>query len=74
MSDLHLVPHQARRREPTAYENLLADSLERAYSSDIVEIEELVSYLNDHGPQPQDSSLHWTADTLAAELHRLGND
>ena len=74
MSNLYLVPHQARTREPTAYENLLGDSLERAYSADINELEHLVAYLNDHGPQPQDTSHLWTAEMLAAELHRLGNE
>ncbi|WP_397473189.1 recombinase-like helix-turn-helix domain-containing protein [Pusillimonas sp.] len=74
MSNLYLVPHQARKREPTAYENLLGDSLERAYSSDIDELEGLVVYLNDHGPQPQAPSHLWTADMLAAELKRLGDD
>ena len=74
MSNLYLVPHQARKREPTAYENLLGDSLERAFGSDVIELEGLVAYLNDHGPQPQDSSHMWTADMLAAELKRLGDD
>lgn len=74
MTQLYVQPHQARRREPTAYENLLGDSLERAFGSDIVELEGLVTYLNDHGPQPQDTSDSWTAEMLASELRRLGND
>jgi len=74
MTQLYLQPHQARKTEPTAYENLLGDSLERAYSADIVELNGLVTYLNDHGPQPQNGSDAWTADMLAAELKRLGND
>ncbi|WP_017524802.1 recombinase-like helix-turn-helix domain-containing protein [Pusillimonas noertemannii] len=74
MSHLYLQPHQARKRQPTAYEDLLGDSLERAFSSDIVELDGLVAYLNDHGPQPQDTSTMWTAELLTAELQRLGND
>lgn len=74
MSNLYLVPHQARTREPTAYENLLGDSLERAFNADIVELEGLVAYLNDHGPQPQESSHHWTAEMLCVELRRLGTE
>ncbi|MDX3893087.1 MULTISPECIES: recombinase-like helix-turn-helix domain-containing protein [Pusillimonas] len=74
MSQLYLQPHQARKREPTAYENLLGDSLERAFTADIVELEGLVAYLNDHGPQPQETSQMWTAELLAAELKRLGAD
>ncbi|HUH88818.1 MAG TPA: recombinase-like helix-turn-helix domain-containing protein [Pusillimonas sp.] len=74
MSQLYLQPHQARKHEPTAYENLLGDSLERAFTADIVELEGLVAYLNNHGPQPQDASDTWTAEMLAAELKRLGAD
>jgi len=74
MSTLYLEPHQARKREPTAYENLLGDSLERAYGSGIDSLEGLVAYLNDHGPQPQNSALAWTPESLAAELKRLASD
>lgn len=71
---LYLQPHQARKTEPTAYENLLGDSLERAFGQDIVDLEGLAAYLNEHGPQPQHTDITWTAQTLAAELKRLGND
>lgn len=74
MSKLYLEPHQARKQEPTAYENLLGDSLERAFGADVTELEGLVAYLNEHGPQSQDSSHTWTAESLAAELKRLGSD
>lgn len=74
MTQLYLQPHQARKREPTVYEDVLADSLERAYTADVVELEGLVAYLNEHGPQPQDASETWTAEMLASELKRLGND
>ena len=29
----YLEPHQARMREPSQYENLLGDSIERAYAN-----------------------------------------
>jgi len=74
MQDLYQQPHQARRKEPTAYENLLGDSIERAFGSDIVELEGLVAYLNEHGPLPQDSTDEWTTELLAAELKRLADD
>lgn len=74
MPDLYLQPHQARNAEPTVYENLLGDTIERAFGSDVVTLEGLVEYLNDHGPQPQDKNLNWTTESLAAELKRLGND
>lgn len=73
-SKLYLEPHQARKSEPTAYENLFGDSLERAFAEDIIELEGLAAYLNEHGPQPQHTNATWTAQSLAAELKRLGSD
>ncbi len=74
MPDLYLQPHQARKTEPTVYENLLGDTIERAFSSDIVTLDGLVEYLNEHGPQPQDAKTEWTVESLGAELKRLSND
>ena len=70
LTPCYLEPHQARTTEPTAYENLLGDTLERAYASGIAEIEPLVAFLNDQGPQPLTTDL-WTPDVLKAELKRL---
>lgn len=70
LTPCYLEPHQARTTEPTAYENLLGDTLERAYASGIAEIELLVAFLNDQGPQPLTTDL-WTPDVLKAELKRL---
>lgn len=72
MQKLYLQPHQARQQEPTVYENLLGDSLERAYTADINDLDGLAAYLNEHGPAPQTGSA-WSADFLAAELKRLGD-
>lgn len=74
MPELYLQPHQARKSEPTVYENLLGDTIERAFTADVTTLEELADYLNEHGPQPQDSLTEWTAQSLAAELKRLGDD
>lgn len=68
-----LEPHQARTSEPTAYENLLGDTLERAYASGITDLEQLVAFLNEQGPQPLITDL-WTPDVLKAELKRLAAD
>ncbi|MAL02483.1 MAG: hypothetical protein CL536_10170 [Alcaligenaceae bacterium] len=73
LTPCYLDPHQARSHEPTAYENLLGDSIERAFGSGITELDALVTFLNDQGPQPQTADT-WTTDNLAEELKRLAND
>lgn len=70
MKDRYLEPHQARKREPTAYENLLGDSLERAFTAGIHELPGIVEYLNTYGPPGMDARP-WTEDFLKAELARL---
>ena len=72
MQDRYLEPHQARKRVPTAYENLLGDSLERAFTSGIQELSGLVEYLNTYGPPGMDARP-WTEEILAKELSRLAN-
>lgn len=72
MHSLYLEQNQARQHEPTVYENLLGDSIERAFSADIVDLEGLANWLNQQGPDPQHGTT-WTVDTLAAELKRLGD-
>ncbi|HLS51732.1 MAG TPA: recombinase-like helix-turn-helix domain-containing protein [Burkholderiaceae bacterium] len=72
MQNLYLQPHQARTTEPTVYEDLLGDSIERAFSADLTELDELVEYLNENGPDHQ-SGKPWTAENLAAEFKRLGD-
>ncbi len=71
MNKLYLEPHQARTREPSAYENLLGDAIERAFGSGVVELSGLVAHLNASGPLPQSKATTWTEELLAAELHRL---
>ena len=44
--DRYLVAHQTRDHEPTDYENLLAEGLERAYGRGIQELSEIVKDLN----------------------------
>ena len=46
----YLDPHQARPRKPTSYEDLLGDSIERAFAAGHWELEALLAYLNKAGP------------------------
>ncbi len=71
MTKLYLEPHQARRREPTAYENLLGDAIERAFGMGVTELSDMVAALNQSGPLPQGSGTVWTEELFAAELKRL---
>jgi hypothetical protein len=41
-----LEPHQARRRPPTDYENMLGDALEAAFAAGAWELDQLVARLN----------------------------
>lgn len=67
----YLEPHQARTRKPTAYEDLLGDSIERAYAAGLHELDALLGYLNKAGPLGPDGQP-WTPDTFQAEMARLG--
>lgn len=65
------VTHQHRLAEPTAYENLLGDAIERAFAAGIHDLDGIVRMLNDTGPAGPDGEP-WTAARLEAELARLG--
>jgi len=69
--DRYLNPHQARQRPSTPHEDLLGDSIERAFAAGIHDLEGLVAYLNQAGPRGPDGAV-WTADTFQAEMARLG--
>ena len=67
----YLETHQTRNSEPTEYENLLGDALERAFGTGVTDIQGVVTGLIDYGvPAPNGKS--WTTDLLEAELKRLG--
>lgn len=70
--DRYLEPHQARKQEPTPYENLLGDSIERAYAQGIHDLAPLVAYLNQYGPGPQEGE-QWSEASFTALMARLGN-
>lgn len=65
------VTHQNRTAEPTAYESLLGDSIERAYAQGIHDLEGLVNYLNSAGPSAPNGQA-WTEASFQQEMARLG--
>ncbi len=68
---LYQETHQHRSAPPTAYENLLGDSIERAFSQGIHELAALVVYLNTAGPSGPDGQA-WTTASFEREMARLG--
>ena len=69
--DRYLDPHQARLREPTAFESLLGDALERAYGAGIHDLPGIVAALNRTGPNAPDGQP-WTEANFSALMARLG--
>lgn len=72
MQDRYLEPHQSRNRQPTEWENLLGDSLERAFAAAKHELPALVAYLNLSGPAAP-KGVPWTEELLQSELARLAS-
>ena len=70
-ADRYLEPHQARERAPTLMEDLLGDSIERAFGEGVQTLPELVAYLNRSGP-PGENGEAWTEDSFQALMARLG--
>ncbi len=67
----YLEVHQTRVIEPSEYESLLGDALERAFAAGVTEIEGIVQELINYGvPAPDGKS--WDIALLRAELSRLG--
>jgi len=64
---LYLNANQLRDHEPTTYENILADMIERAYAKGVHELAELVTYLNEAGSQDLDGQA-WTEDSFQKTL------
>ena len=67
----YLDPHQARPRNPTSYEDLLGDSIERAFGAGLWELEALVAHLNKSGPLGPNGQP-WTAETYQSVIKNLG--
>ncbi|ALU88519.1 uncharacterized protein J2S30_005229 [Herbaspirillum rubrisubalbicans] len=71
VTDVYLNPHQARRRAPTQFEDLLGDAIERAYAAGIHELSALVAHLNRTGPSCPYNDGVWTEDNYQQEIARL---
>lgn len=70
--DRYLQPKQAQRREPTLYENLLGDAIERTFATGVHDLAELIASLNRQG-MPTPSGEPWTEANygpVMAELSR----
>lgn len=61
---------QNRQTQPTAYENLLGDAIERAFAMGIHDLPGLVDYLNTAGPAGPNGQ-RWTPQTYQQEMARL---
>ncbi len=70
-TDRYLDPHQARERQPTPYEDLLGDAIERAFGSGVTELPDLVTRLNATGPSGANGEP-WTEASFTALMARLG--
>ena len=67
MTDRYLEPHQARKRTPTTYEDLLGDAIERAFGAGIHDLPGLVQALNDSG-LASPSGKPWTEEVYRQEI------
>jgi hypothetical protein len=70
---LYLNPHQSRKREPTQYENLLGDAIERGFAAGHWELSTLVDYLNQSGPRAPNGEA-WSTQSYEATLARLAQE
>ncbi len=70
MTALYNETHQNRSAEPTAYESLLGDAIERAFAQGIHDLPGLVAYLNAGGPSGPNGQA-WTPENYQQEMARL---
>lgn len=71
MDQPYLDRHQTRDREPTDYENLLGDGIERAYAAGIHDLAPLCAFL-DESAVPSPNGQRWTPEIFEREMQRLG--
>jgi hypothetical protein len=69
--DRYLQPHQARTRPPTNYEDLLGDSIERAFGDGVWELDALIVQLNRNGPMGPNGQP-WTVESFQTVVATLG--
>ena len=65
-----LEPHQARKRPPTDFENLLGDAIEAAFAAGAWELPALVARLNADGIRAADGR-EWTEASFKAAMAEL---
>ena len=68
----YLNPHQARKKPPTSYEDLLGDAIERAFGAGYWELDALVAYLNKSGPLGPNGAP-WTAESFQTAIKSLAD-
>lgn len=71
LQERYIDPHQARKRPPTTYEDLLGDAIERAFAAGHWELDALVAYLNQSGPLGTNGEP-WTTETFQSVMKMLG--
>jgi hypothetical protein len=69
--ETYLNANQARSRKPTSYEDLLGDSIERAFGAGHWELDALIAYLNKAGPLGPNGQP-WTTSTYQSVIKTLG--
>ena len=69
-TERYLEPHQARRRAPTTFEDLLGDAIERAFAQGAHTLPELVACLNRTGPSAENGE-DWTEQSFQDLMARL---
>jgi hypothetical protein len=72
-NDRYLQPHQACMRQPTPFEDLLGDAIERGFAAGHHTLPELVAHLNREG-LPAANGQAWTEDSFQALMARLANE
>jgi hypothetical protein len=70
-TERYLEPHQARQHTPNLFEELLGDSIERAFGEGIHDLPGLVARLNQSGPSAENGDA-WTEQSFSALMARLG--
>ena len=65
------IVHQTRATSPTEHENLLGQALEKIFSDNVTELENVISCLNEMGVQTH-SGAAWTEESFRSEMKRLG--
>jgi hypothetical protein len=68
----YLQPNQARKRPNTQFEELLGDSIERAFGKGVTELPDLLAHLDLAGPPCPLTSGEWTAGAYKTLMARLG--